>query len=252
MASRKEEKERLRAERIAAEQSAGSSAKRRLWAGYAIAGLLAAAVVAGLIAVIMSGGGDGEEAKDTPANAHVQLESGTVPENVELDGREGTPPAAIKVGDLQQAAKAAGCQLMLDQPDEGNKHLKAEDPTPKYKTDPPNSGDHITVPLQTADGAYLGTLDPKYPLHALEHGRVSIQYKPTLPEDQQLVLKGVFDEDPDGMLLFQNDTMPYEVAVAAWTQLMVCPKYSPAVVDAIRDFRDTYRGNGPEQVPISL
>jgi hypothetical protein len=60
----------------------------------------------------------------------------------------------------------------------------------------------------------------------------------------------VFDDDPAGMLLFPNPDMPYAVAVTAWTQLVGCPKYDEGVLDVIRDFRDTYRGNGPEAVPL--
>ena len=47
MASRKEEKERLRAQRLAAERAPQSSGQRRLIAGYVVAGILALAVVAG-------------------------------------------------------------------------------------------------------------------------------------------------------------------------------------------------------------
>ena len=55
------------------------------------------------------------------------------------------------------------------------------------------------------------------------------------------------------MLLFPNPDMPYEVAVTAWTQLMGCDTFEgDATLDAIRDFRDTYRGRGPENVPIQL
>ena len=42
----------------------------------------------------------------------------------------------------------------------------------------------------------------------MEHGRIEIQYTPDLPEADQLALKGVFDEDPDGMLLFPNPECP--------------------------------------------
>ena len=41
--------------------------------------------------------------------------------------------------------------------------------------------------------------------------------------------------------------MPYDVAVTAWTKMAVCPHYDPLVLDVIRNFRDTYIGNGPEQ-----
>ena len=87
----------------------------------------------------------------------------------------------------------------------------------------------------------------------MEHGRVEIHYKPTLPESEQLALKGVFDADPDGVLLYPDPDMPYDVAVTAWTNEAVCPHYNPLVLDVIRNFRDTYRGNGPEQqIPIHL
>ncbi len=254
MATKREEKERLRAQRLAAQQAGESSARRRLIAGYVVAGVLTVAVLAGLVAVISSGGdgGDSKGGGDTPANAHVQVESGTVPEGIEPDDREGTEPPEIQVGDLQEAAKAAGCELQLDLADEGNTHLEPSDPVPKYKTNPPTSGNHITPPLQTADGAYLGEVPSVNFVHALEHGRIAILYKPDLPEDQQLALKGVFDDDPDGMLLFPNSEMPYQVSAIAWTQMIGCPKYTPETLDAVRDFRDTYRGNGPEPVPISL
>ena len=55
------------------------------------------------------------------------------------------------------------------------------------------------------------------------------------------------------MLLFPDAAMPYDVAVTAWTNEVVCPHYNEAVLDVIRNFRDTYRGNGPEQaIPINL
>jgi hypothetical protein len=62
----------------------------------------------------------------------------------------------------------------------------------------------------------------------------------------------VFDESPAGMLIFPNSDMPYEVAATAWTQLMGCKSYDGrATLDAIRDFRDTYRGQGPEPIPLN-
>ena len=88
-------------------------------------------------------------------------------------------------------------------------------------------------------------------MHSLEHGRIDLQYSPDLSEDDQLALKGVFDESPEGMLLFPNPDMPYEVAATAWTKLLGCDSYEgDATLDAIRDFRDTYRGRGPENVPL--
>jgi len=277
MANRSEEKERLRAERLAAQQHDQSSARRRLIAGYFVAGLLAAAVLAGLVVVILNGGDGGDG--DTKAgagcddeNAHVQPLSGVTEradgEGIECDDREGTAPPTIQIGDLAESAKAAGCQLRQDLPDEGNTHFtdlaKGDEPG-AYKTVPPTSGDHYGANAEDgagafADGAYLERPPSGRFVHSMEHGRVEIHYDPSLPEDQQLAIKGVFDDDPDGILLFPDGEAPYApdddaqyaVAVTAWRNLVICPTYSEAVLDVIRNFRDTYRGNAPENVPISL
>jgi hypothetical protein len=148
MASRRGDKERLRAERLAAEAREQSQARRRLIAGYFVAGLLGVAVLAGLVVVLASGGGDGAAA-DAPENAHVQAQTGTFA-GADLDGREGTPPPEIQFGDLEESAQRAGCTLRLNLPDEGNAHVKDSTPV-QYKTVPPTSGSHNPTPL--ADGA---------------------------------------------------------------------------------------------------
>ena len=253
MASRKEEKERLRKARIAAERRDAQAGRQRLIAGYAVAGLLAAAVVVGIVVVIASGGGDeGSQAADAPENAHVDPASG-VPA-AQFDDREGTPPPAVEQARLEQAANIAGCDLKLDLPDEGSQHFTNENQG-SYDTRPPTSGDHYGAAEPgngaLADGAYIETPPISRAVHSLEHGRIGIQYSPDLPQQDQLALKGVFDEDPNGMLLFPNRDMPYEVTATAWTQLIGCRKYDgAATLDAIRAFRDTYRGQGPEAVPI--
>lgn len=192
-------------------------------------------------------------------NAHVQPELGVVPDDIELDGREGTPPPEPSEADLESAAEAAGCDLQLDLRDEGNTHLDDEDvPDVEYDTNPPTSGDHYGNPRETlsgalADGAYLEPPPVGRLVHSLEHGRVEIQYSPDLPEDDQLALKGVFDDDSEGVIFFPNPEMPYEVAVTAWTQLLGCETFEgDATLDAIQAFRDVFRGQGPEPIPLSL
>lgn len=248
MANRREEKERLRRERLAAERREASEARRRLLLGYAVAGVLGAIVIVGIVVAIVSGGGGGEEAEMNEA-AGIDPNTGfIVPADITPDEREGTPPPPVEQADLERAAEAAGCKLELDLPDEGNTHLRPNDDPPDYETEPPTSGDHSVE--QLADGAYLDYPDPVNFVHSLEHGRVEIQYDPDLPEEEQLALKGVFDEDPEGMLLFPNPEMRHEVAVTTWTNMMTCESYGPEVIDAIRAFRDTYRGQGPESVPL--
>ena len=251
--SSKTEREKRRAERLAAEQAAAASERRRLMLGYAVAGVLTLAVIVGLVIVISSGGGDDTaqvNGQDIPDAAHIQVNSGFL-HDVTPDGRKGTPPPELQQGDLELAAKEAGCDLQLDLPNEGSTHITKESEIPDYKTNPPTSGNHN--PEQLADGAYSEMPEPWWFVHSMEHGRIEIQYSPDLPEEDQLALKGVFDQRPDGVLLFPNTDMPYDVAVTAWTQLMGCPKYEgAATLDAIRDFRDTYIGLGPEPLPLSV
>lgn len=249
MASGDQERERLRAKRLAAERA--EEGKGRLWAAYGAAGLLVVAIVVG--SVVALGGGDGNDGSDAPAAASIDSTTGTFA-GLEPDAREGTKPPPVAQGDLAEAARAAGCVLRESLADEGNNHVENSTPV-RYRTNPPTSGDHN--PLQIADGAYLTPLqtDPtaKKPalnvrnfVHSLEHGRVAIQYDPNLPERDQLLLKGVFDEDPAGVLLYPNAEMPYAVAAVAWTELLGCRRFNPAVLDAVRAFRDTKRGAGPE------
>jgi hypothetical protein len=253
--SSKQERERRRLERLEAEKREAAAERRRLILGYAVAGVLTLAVVVGIV-IVIAGSGDGDEVtvdgEELPEAARIEVQSGSV-NGIAPDGREGTPPPAVQQGDLEIAAREAGCELDLDLPDEGNTHLRPNQDPPNYETDPPTSGNHIVPPRQQADGAYSEYPDPVFTVHSLEHGRIAIQYSPELPEDQQLELKGLFDEDPDGVLLFPNPEMPFDVAATAWTQMIGCPTYEgQATLDALRAFRDTLRGQGPEPVPVVI
>ena len=260
MTTRREERERMRQERLAAQQAAVSSERRRLYLGYAVAGVIVVAIVAGIVVAITGGGseGDGASSSDFPELAYIQPQLGVVPDGIELDDRDGTDPPPLQYGDLEQAADAAGCELQLNLPNEGSTHFTDEDKDPGYKTNPPTSGDHYGNPAEAgtgalADGAYLEMPPITRAVHSMEHGRILIQYSPDLSEQEQLEIKGVFEESPQGVIMFPNPDMPYDVAVTAWTQLAGCETYEgAATLDVLRTFRDIYRGQGPENVPLAV
>jgi len=228
MASRKEERERLRQARLEREQEQAGSQKRKLMIGYIVAGVVGLAVVVGIVVVVAGGGG-------SAGAAHINQESGST-NGVAVDDREGTTVAAVRVSDLKTAAKQAGCTLKLGLADEGHTHVSPET-TVRYRTSPPTSGNHVEPPFQQADGAYSEMPNTIDIVHSLEHGRVQFQYSPDLPEADQLALKGLYDSMYGGTLLFPNSEMPYAVAATAWTKLIGCPEYRGAItLDALRDF----------------
>lgn len=260
MASRKDEKERLRQQRVEAEQQASASARKRLMLGYVVAGVLTVAIAIGVI-VAVAGGGSNDKTSTSAADTvvvnddpNVNTDFGVLDKDVRIDDREGTTPPPVENGDLVGASREASCDLQLDLPDEGNTHFSDLNKVVEYGTNPPTSGDHYAGngagAGAAADGAFLDTPNWNRLLHALEHGRVEIQYSPDLPEDQQLALKGVFDEARPGVILFPNADMPYDVAVTAWTNLVGCKSYEGnATLDVVRDFRDRFLGRGPEAIP---
>jgi hypothetical protein len=151
--------------------------------------------------------------------------------------------------------KASGCTFKT-YPSEGRQHLSSDTATnDHYKTNPPTSGDHVPTPAQ--DGVYAVDNPPskEAAVHALEHGRIEIQYAPTAPKLTQDQLNTLFNEDFRGVkgyheLLFANQTnMPFEVAAVAWTHLLGCKTMNPQVFDAIRAFRERFVDKGPEIVP---
>jgi hypothetical protein len=226
VASRKEQKEALRAQRLEQERATQASARRRRLVGYAVGGAIALAAVVAVIVVALSGG-----AGSSPAGGEEGFPSGSVP--------------PVRIRDLDAAAEAAGCRVESHRSD-GQEHVT----TPvKYRSNPPHSGNH--TPDWVEDGAYANPAEPKEKfVHALEHGRIHIQYKPGAPAVLRGNLKALYDEDPYHVILSPNLTgMRYEVAATTWTKTLTCPRANDRIYDAIRAFKVAYRDRGPEFVP---
>lgn len=233
MASRKEQKERLREERLERERAAQASERRRRLVGYAVGGVLAGAAVAAIVIVIVAGGGDdGGKAGGFP---------------------EGSRPPDQRVTNLSAASRGAGCELRTLR-SEGRDHV---DGPVTYRSNPPTTGQHAQVPAD--DAAYTEPPPSENLVHSLEHGRVIVWFRPSAPDKVKGDLKALYDEDPFQMLLTPGPpNMPFEVAASAWGRepepngrgyLLGCPRMNPKVFDALRAFKEEHRGNGPEAVP---
>jgi len=232
MASRKEQKEALREERLAQERAAASGERRRRLLGYGVGVLIALVAVGAIVFVALSPGAEEGPAQITSSEA-----------NEFPEGR--VPPAGPMASDLPAAARAAGCTVKSER-SEGSNHVS----TPvRYRANPPHSGDHNIEP--TEDGAYSAAPGrTENTVHTLEHGRIHIQYRPDARDPVKGNLKALYDEDPYHVLLSPNATrMPYEVAATAWQETLTCPRENPRVYDAIRAFTEAHRDRAPEYVP---
>lgn len=230
MSSRQKEKEQRRRERLAKEEAARRAQARRKRLMIAGAGG-AAAVAAAVVIAVASGGGDGGGS-----------------------GGGASADAAIPARseqDLAAAARAAGCEVKQHR-DEGSSHTEE---AVRYGTNPPTSGAH--APSAAADGIYAAGNPPELgqSVHALEHGRVNIQYRPGTPARRVAQLETLFNEEVKGQsgyhtLLFENQTdMQAAVAATAWTQSLTCRTLNDRTWDALRAFREDFVDKGPEFVP---
>jgi hypothetical protein len=240
---RQEEKQKRREERLAreaAEKAAAARRQRLSLAGAVLAGVAVIAVVVLLVSGTLGGGdgGDGESAsQDVPSSEELAEQNITLPEQ--------------QIGDLNAAAKAAGCKV-TNPPIEGRNHETKDFTEADYKTNPPTSGNHF--PEWYQDGIYAAGDTPNLGMlvHTLEHGRIDVQYKPGTPDHTVKQLEALLAEQEDGyhMLLFQNGTnMDAQIAATAWGHSLTCPQFNNKVFDALRTFRSSFIDQGPEDVP---
>jgi hypothetical protein len=227
MAGRREQKERLKAERMQREHEAAAAERRKRLVGYGAGGGLAVAAVVAVIVVIAAGGGGNG---DSASGVQGEFPEGSVPE--------------ARTADLDQAARAADCKVE-DLEYEGESHVQG---TVDYKSNPPTSGNHNPIPAE--DAAYTAAAETEALVHSLEHGRIIIQFDPAVPDSVKGDLKALFDELQYHVILTPNETgMPFEVAATAWTRSLGCPRMNEQVFDAIRASHADFVDQGPEFVP---
>jgi uncharacterized protein DUF3105 len=238
LSHRRDQKEALRRERELRQQQARAAEQRKKMVGYGIASAIGIAAV--VVVILLATGGS--DAGSGPGNA-----GDTFP-----DG--GSFPKQT-VFEVAPAAKAAGCEL-IEKKATSREHTTSLDKRIKYSTNPPTSGSHYEVPAQ--DGIYGEAPQDEQLVHTMEHGRVIIWVKPSLPKNDRADLRALVDDDAYQMVLVPRRNMPYEVAATAWNmnpapngtgRLMGCKQMNDKVFDALAAFRDENRSQGPEPVP---
>jgi hypothetical protein len=212
--------------------------RRTVWLllAFAAAGLIALAIVIGVIAFSGGGGGSNE------------------------------------VNDTQVASKmrAAGCTYKSVTPAKFRpNHLDMPTLTtkPNWNTFPPAGGVHFG---QWAVWGFHdeGPVNPRMIVHNEEHGGVVLWWGPDTPSSEVDKLREFYNSDPVGVvatqiLPFEGKTLGSKVAISAWTgdpskyfkngylgtaHLAVCPTFNE---DAFKTFRDAFVGKSVEGIPRS-
>jgi hypothetical protein len=236
MASRREQKDKLRQERERREAVAKTGERRRQLIGYGVGGAVVLLVAIVGVVLLTGGGGSASESDDV------------------FPGGGGVP-AMQEYGTVAEAAEAAGCELESFKA-KSRQHVASLDARVKYDSDPPTSGNHYQVPAD--EGAYEDPPDDKELVHTLEHGRVIFWIDPDLPGQQRANLRAYYDSDTYQTVLVPSEGMDAVVAATAWNRdpapngtgrLLTCPRYNEDVFAALETFKDEHRGRGPEPVP---
>jgi len=240
MASRKEQKEALRKERLEREQAASQAAARKRLIGIVVAAILVLGIVGALVAVVLAGGDD-DGGGEAGGGAKVSYPDG------------GEIPAQ-KEANLGRAMKAAGCtdETVTDHPYDNPGGAHTTDPNIKYKSEPPAIGLHY--PEWPDDDIYEEAPPLTRVVHTLEHGRVLIWLRPDLPSDQLAQFKALYEEDPYHVIMLPREELTAPFAVSAWVgdttgHILRCKDVNDSTWDAIRAFKEKYRDKGPEFVP---
>jgi Protein of unknown function (DUF3105) len=134
-----------------------------------------------------------------------------------------------------------------------------------WNTDPPSNGQHY--PLWAVWGFYTDAINPRRVVHNEEHGGVILWWGDQVPGSAVDQLRSFYNEQPDGSFGTPYPKLGSKVAITAWTgdparygtnnywgqgHIAICPRLDSATLKAFEQFRKTYRGHGPEGIPLSL
>ena len=118
----------------------------------------------------------------------------------------------------------------------------------QYQSNPPTSGNHWPVPL--SDGIYDKEKPDEAAVHGMEHGKVWISYKPSIPDQTKKALEELLKRYSGTILTVRsaNDT---DIALAAWNRLDAFDLNPDGTFNEQRiiDFINRWRNKGPEFIP---
>jgi hypothetical protein len=163
------------------------------------------------------------------------------------------------------AMRAAGCTYVDRAPRPyAPDHSSVPQPnTPvNWNTFPPAAGAHYQIPVTW--NFYRQAVAPQQVVHNEEHGGVVLWWGPDTPAATIDELERFYQDDPNSMVGTPIEGLGKKVAITGWSidnprnyftndnlgigHVAVCPTFDE---DAFAQFRDAYRGKGPEGIPAS-
>jgi hypothetical protein len=182
-------------------------------------------------------------------------------------GKKHSSGPVVLPSQARAALAAAGCTFREAAPlPPRNKNYHSDVPTlstpVKWSTFPPSGGAHY--PAWAVWGFYREPVNPRQVVHNLEHGGVVTWWGPQVPSTTVDKLEQFYNESPEGMFGTPIARLGKKIALTAWTgdphkyyrngyygigQIALCTHFGQKAFAA---FRDAFRGQGPEGVPLSV
>jgi len=155
----------------------------------------------------------------------------------------GAPPTPR--ANIAPPASGDVCAAVEEFEDQGNDHIRSGSPHPAYNSNPPTSGWHWDTPKDW--GIYSTPQVQEQLVHNLEHGGIVIQYNNLPAADLQRLLTFVRN-DPRHIIVAPYPGLPGNAKIAwtAWTASQTCTGLD---LDALTNFIDEFRDQGPEYIP---
>ncbi len=183
--------------------------------------------------------------------------------------------SGTSTGDLKKTMVAAGCTYRNVKPlppkkdpagQAGGYHADVPTlATPTkglWSTFPPSGGAHYG--LWAVWGFYRQPVNPRQVVHNEEHGGVVIWWGPNVPSSTVDKLEAFYQQKPEGMFGTPIAGLGKKIVLTAWTgdskhvyyqngyygmgHIATCNGFDQKAFAA---FRDAFRGQGPEGIPLS-
>ena len=174
-----------------------------------------------------------------------------------------------KTNDAKVAAAmaSAGCTFRTVKayvPKGQGTHVNSLTANDHWNTNPPSNGQHY--PEWDTWGFWTQVQNPRQVVHNEEHGGVILWWGSKVPAATVSSLHAFYNQQSTGVVGTPYPSLGNKIAVTAWTgnpndyqrnnyygfgHIGICPGvFTPAVEHAFATFRDTYRGKGPEGIPL--